>query len=134
MVGQGAHHPQSHHAVSGLPGWQAGWHALQACRCESCLPARQPLAYQVGVPSLPCCSPLHLRPACPAVRPALLPPCLPPLPFSACSWFISIAFELCELTFQHWLPNFNECWWDSWVLDVLVCNAIGIYAGAAGVR
>lgn len=49
-------------------------------------------------------------------------------------WFISIAFELCELTFQHWLPNFNECWWDSWVLDVLVCNAIGIYTGMWTVR
>lgn len=26
---------------------------------------------------------------------------------------------------QHMLPNFNECWWDSWVLDVLVCNSLG---------
>lgn len=26
---------------------------------------------------------------------------------------------------QHMLPNFNECWWDSWVLDVLVCNSFG---------
>ena len=30
---------------------------------------------------------------------------------------------------QHWLPNFNECWWDSWVLDVALCNAIGIFTG-----
>lgn len=30
-----------------------------------------------------------------------------------------------ELTFQHMLPNFNECWWDSWILDVAVCNFIG---------
>ncbi len=34
-----------------------------------------------------------------------------------------------ELTFQHMLPNFNECWWDSWILDVAVCNFIGIYTG-----
>lgn len=49
-------------------------------------------------------------------------------------WFISIAFELMELTFQHWLPNFNECWWDSWILDVAVCNAIGIVTGMWTVR
>ncbi|EFN55835.1 hypothetical protein CHLNCDRAFT_30982 [Chlorella variabilis] len=49
-------------------------------------------------------------------------------------WFISIAFELCEKTLQHWLPNFNECWWDSWLLDVAICNAIGIYTGMWTVR
>jgi phosphatidylserine synthase 2 len=42
---------------------------------------------------------------------------------------LSIGFELMELTFQHMLPNFNECWWDSWILDVAVCNFIGIYTG-----
>ena len=52
-----------------------------------------------------------------------------PSPPPARSWFISIAFELCEKTLQHWLPNFNECWWDSWLLDVAICNAIGIYTG-----
>lgn len=41
-------------------------------------------------------------------------------------WVLSIGFELMELTFQHMLPNFNECWWDSWVLDVAVCNLLGI--------
>ena len=25
-------------------------------------------------------------------------------------WTCSIGFELMELTFQHWLLNFNECW------------------------
>jgi hypothetical protein len=40
--------------------------------------------------------------------------------------FVSVMFELMELTFQHWLPNFNECWWDSWILDVLICNNIGV--------
>ena len=38
---------------------------------------------------------------------------------------LSIGFEFMELTFQHMLPNFNECWWDSWILDVAVCNFIG---------
>lgn len=28
---------------------------------------------------------------------------------------------------QHMLPNFKECWWDSWILDVLLCNAAGRY-------
>ena len=40
-------------------------------------------------------------------------------------WVLSVGFELMELTFQHMLPNFNECWWDSWILDVAVCNFIG---------
>lgn len=39
-----------------------------------------------------------------------------------------------ELTFQHYLPNFNECWWDSWILDVAVCNAGGIALGMATVK
>lgn len=49
-------------------------------------------------------------------------------------WVISIAFELMELTFRHWLPNFNECWWDSWILDVALCNALGIWLGMKTVR
>ena len=44
-------------------------------------------------------------------------------------WTLSIGFELMELTFQHMLPNFNECWWDSWILDVAICNFAGIWAG-----
>ena len=32
------------------------------------------------------------------------------------------------------LPNFNECWWDRWLLDVAVCNFGGIVAGMATVR
>lgn len=27
-------------------------------------------------------------------------------------WVNSIMFELLEVTFRHWLPNFWECWWD----------------------
>lgn len=49
-------------------------------------------------------------------------------------WALSIGFELMELTFAHMLPNFNECWWDSWILDVALCNAIGIYTGMQTVK
>ena len=49
-------------------------------------------------------------------------------------WAYSISFELMELTFQHWLKNFNECWWDSWVLDVALCNFVGISLGMMTVR
>lgn len=30
-----------------------------------------------------------------------------------------------QVTFNHMLPNFNECWWDALILDVLVCNWLG---------
>lgn len=42
---------------------------------------------------------------------------------------LQVGFEYMELTFRHWLPNFYECWWDSIVFDVLVCNSLGIVAG-----
>ncbi|KAL1925447.1 uncharacterized protein VTP21DRAFT_330 [Calcarisporiella thermophila] len=44
-------------------------------------------------------------------------------------WILSIMFEVCEYSLQHQLPNFKECWWDHWILDVLVCNWLGIYLG-----
>ncbi|KAJ7364878.1 phosphatidylserine synthase 2 [Mycena albidolilacea] len=44
-------------------------------------------------------------------------------------WILSIAFELAEYSLAHQLPNFEECWWDHWVLDVLVCNWGGTYLG-----
>eukprot|EP00002_Diphylleia_rotans_P015188 TRINITY_DN2942_c0_g1_i1.p1 TRINITY_DN2942_c0_g1~~TRINITY_DN2942_c0_g1_i1.p1 ORF type:complete len:411 (-),score=70.08 TRINITY_DN2942_c0_g1_i1:690-1922(-) len=44
-------------------------------------------------------------------------------------WIVSIQFELLELSFQHMLPNFKECWWDHIIVDILVCNAAGIYLG-----
>jgi len=28
------------------------------------------------------------------------------------AWLNSIAFEFIELSFQHWMPNFAECWYD----------------------
>jgi phosphatidylserine synthase 2 len=44
-------------------------------------------------------------------------------------WVYSIVFELLELTFQHLLANFKECWWDHIIIDVLMANAAGIYVG-----
>lgn len=42
---------------------------------------------------------------------------------------LSLGFEILEYSLQHQLPNFNECWWDHWILDFLVCNGLGIYVG-----
>jgi phosphatidylserine synthase 2 len=42
---------------------------------------------------------------------------------------LSIAFEFAEYSLQHQLANFAECWWDHWVLDVLLCNWLGTYIG-----
>ncbi|KAJ2859916.1 hypothetical protein GGH94_005828 [Coemansia aciculifera] len=44
-------------------------------------------------------------------------------------WILSITFELLEYSLAHQLPNFNECWWDHWILDVFTCNWLGIYVG-----
>lgn len=44
-------------------------------------------------------------------------------------WTISVTWEITEWAFAHLLPNFIECWWDAYVLDVLVCNGLGIYFG-----
>jgi phosphatidylserine synthase 2 len=44
-------------------------------------------------------------------------------------WVMSVNFELLEMSLAFQLPNFNECWWDSWLLDVLICNGLGIYLG-----
>lgn len=44
-------------------------------------------------------------------------------------WTISVTWEITEMAFAHLLPNFAECWWDAYVLDVLVCNGLGIYCG-----
>ena len=32
-------------------------------------------------------------------------------------WVLSIGFELLELTFHHMLPNFNECWRETSLLQ-----------------
>ena len=41
-------------------------------------------------------------------------------------WTLSLSFEIYELTFRTWLPNFYECWWDHLLLDVFGCNLLGI--------
>jgi phosphatidylserine synthase 2 len=43
------------------------------------------------------------------------------------SWFFSIWFEVLEKSLKHVLPNFAECWWDHIVLDILLCNGMGIW-------
>lgn len=44
-------------------------------------------------------------------------------------WVISVQWELIEVVFRHMLPNFAECWWDSWLLDVALSNGVGIWMG-----
>lgn len=45
-------------------------------------------------------------------------------------WTMSIAWEFIERSFFHMLPNFKECWWDAWILDVIVTNGLGIAVGS----
>lgn len=42
---------------------------------------------------------------------------------------LSIGFEVIEVTFQHLLPNFKECWWDHLLLDAFLCNGGGTLLG-----
>ncbi|XP_065491792.1 phosphatidylserine synthase 2 isoform X1 [Caloenas nicobarica] len=42
---------------------------------------------------------------------------------------ISVMFEFLEYSLEHQLPNFSECWWDHWIMDVILCNGLGIYCG-----
>ncbi|XP_017844012.2 phosphatidylserine synthase 1 isoform X2 [Drosophila busckii] len=44
-------------------------------------------------------------------------------------WAISVMWEITEITFAHLLPNFIECWWDALILDVIICNGLGIWVG-----
>eukprot|EP00056_Hartaetosiga_gracilis_P008553 m.122267 g.122267 ORF g.122267 m.122267 type:complete len:1192 (-) comp12936_c0_seq8:116-3691(-) len=41
----------------------------------------------------------------------------------------SFVFELLEYMLQFQLPNFEECWWDHWILDFVLCNGTGIVLG-----
>ncbi|KAM0673034.1 hypothetical protein GVAV_003525 [Gurleya vavrai] len=45
------------------------------------------------------------------------------------TWILSVMFEVMEYSLAFQLPNFAECWWDHWILDVLTCNALGIHVG-----
>jgi phosphatidylserine synthase 2 len=49
-------------------------------------------------------------------------------------WPLSLGFELAEASLAHALPNFNECWWDAWLLDAAVCNWVGMEVGLACAR
>lgn len=49
-------------------------------------------------------------------------------------WTISVTWEITEMAFAHLLPNFVECWWDALVLDVLLCNGLGIWVGMVACR
>ncbi|CEG38978.1 phosphatidylserine synthase [Plasmopara halstedii] len=44
-------------------------------------------------------------------------------------WMISIAFEFLELALQFVIPDFQECWWDSLMLDLLGANMLGMCLG-----
>lgn len=45
-------------------------------------------------------------------------------------WTASIVFEIVEVLLVPYIPSLRECWWDSLILDVFGCNAIGIYLGS----
>jgi phosphatidylserine synthase 2 len=44
-------------------------------------------------------------------------------------WVMSVSWEFIEISLTHHLPNFAECWWDQLILDVLLCNGLGIEVG-----
>jgi len=47
---------------------------------------------------------------------------------------ISIMFEFMEYSLEHQLANFSECWWDHWILDVIICNGGGTVLGIYTLR
>ena len=51
------------------------------------------------------------------------------LPRRRVLWRASVGFEAVEWLLSGALPTLRECWWDSLVLDVLVCNFIGLELG-----
>lgn len=44
-------------------------------------------------------------------------------------WFLSIGFEVLELSLGHVIPQFQECWWDSLIVDFFLANFLGMVAG-----
>jgi len=48
--------------------------------------------------------------------------------FKLC-WILSLSFEIVEISLQHIMENFKECWWDHVIVDILVCNNLGILIG-----
>lgn len=51
------------------------------------------------------------------------------IPNAPLLWVASILFELIERLLVYWIPTFQECWWDSVIMDVFLCNALGIHLG-----
>lgn len=46
----------------------------------------------------------------------------------------SILDEILEVSAGHYMPHFRECWWDSWICDVLMTNTPAIILGIATLR
>ncbi|XP_035674747.1 phosphatidylserine synthase 2-like [Branchiostoma floridae] len=42
---------------------------------------------------------------------------------------MSVMFELIEYSLEQQLPELEECWWDHWILDAVLCNGLGIWCG-----
>lgn len=53
---------------------------------------------------------------------------------SVMAWTMSIAFEIMEWTMEVWLPNFKECWWDHFLLDMFGCNLLGMIIGQFSIK
>lgn len=65
-----------------------------------------------------------------------------------CDWFLatfvlrdaffchmwSILDELLELSWQHILPHFRECWWDHLLMDITLSNTPAIFLGMIVIR
>ena len=49
-------------------------------------------------------------------------------------FFWSSYIELIEITFQHIRPNFGECWWDHFIMDIILSNTPGLLLGIWLVR
>lgn len=47
---------------------------------------------------------------------------------------ISLIDEVSEYSFQRVMPNWVECWWDRWLLDIFGANLLGVCLGAWIVR
>lgn len=42
--------------------------------------------------------------------------------------------EIVELSWQHILPHFRECWWDHIILDIIMANTPAIFLGLATIK
>lgn len=50
-----------------------------------------------------------------------------PHPLLLCS--SSVIFEVVEMILIPFIPSLAECWWDSLLMDIFGCNALGIFVG-----